>query len=304
MTSLVTGAAPAEAERPARSAPARSARVGVPFVLVHLGVLGLFFVGWSWVALAACAVSYAARMLGITVFYHRGFAHRAFSMPRPVQLAGALLGAAAAQRGPLWWAATHRVHHRFTDRPGDPHSPVVDGFWHSHVGWLFRPAPSTGAARVADLERYSELRLVDRAHHVVVLAVAGASFAAGTMLATLDPALHTSGPQLLVWGFFVSTVLLYHATFSVNSVAHRFGRRRFETRDASRNNGLVALLTMGEGWHNNHHRFPPSARQGLGRFEVDPAWWCIRAMAALHLASGLRPVPASVWAEAGHGVGR
>jgi len=304
VTAVATGAARVEVQPPAPLVQRRAARVGVPFVLVHLGVLGLFFVGWSWTALAACAVSYGARMLGITVFYHRGFAHRAFVMSRPVQLVGALLGAAAAQRGPLWWAATHRVHHRFTDRPGDPHSPVVDGFWQSHVGWLFRPPPTTRAAAVTDLERFPELRLVDRAHHVVVLALAVATLSAGALLARLDPALHTSGSQMLVYGFFVSTVLLYHATFSVNSVAHRFGRRRFETRDASRNNGLVALLTMGEGWHNNHHRYPPSARQGLGRFELDPAWWCIRAMAALHLVSGLRPVPKSVWAEAGLDRGR
>lgn len=276
------------------------ARVGIPFVLVHLGVLAVPFVGWSWTALACCGVLYIARMLGITVFYHRGFAHRAFKMSRPVQLAGAILGASAAQRGPLWWTATHREHHRFTDRPGDPHSPVVDGLLQSHVGWLFRQ-PSAPPGKVADLARFPELRLVDRYHHLAPITTGVATFAVGMALGRLDPGLHTSGPQLLVWGFFVSTTLLYHATFSVNSLAHRFGRRRFATDDASRNNGLVALFTLGEGWHNNHHRFPASARQGLDRLEIDVSWWFIRALAALRLVRSPRPVPANVWAEVRNG---
>ncbi len=271
--------------------------MGVPFVAVHLGVLALPLVGWSWAALWGCAVLYVSRMLGITVFYHRGFAHRAFSMARPVRLAGAVLGAAAAQRGPLWWVATHRVHHRFADRPGDPHSPVVDGFLQSHVGWLFHPQ-SVAPGNVADLACFPELRLLDRFHHLAPIATALVAFGAGAVLRRADPALHTSGPQMLVWGFFVSTTLLYHATFSVNSVAHRFGRRRFATRDESRNNALVALATLGEGWHNNHHRFPANARQGLTSLELDPSWWLIRGMASLHLVSGVRKVPASVWSRA------
>jgi stearoyl-CoA desaturase (delta-9 desaturase) len=277
-----------------------SSRVGVPFVLVHLGVLALPFVGWSWAALLGCALFYVPRSFGITVFYHRGLAHRAFRMTRPVRLAGAILGAAAGQKGPLWWVATHRVHHRYTDRPGDPHSPVVDGFVYSHLGWLFHP-PSAPLGNVGDLARFPEMRLVDRYHHLAPLATALAAFGAGAALGRWVPALHTSGPQMLVWGFFVSTTLLYHATFSVNSVAHRFGRRRFATADASRNNSLVAFLTLGEGWHNNHHRYPASARQGLGRFELDPSWWVISALAALHLVDAVRPVPAAVLAEALHG---
>ena len=293
-----TPAAPAgTAEAPCWPTSKSRARVGIPFLLVHLGVLAVPFVGWSWAALGGAAVLYVTRMLGITVFYHRGFSHRAFKMTRPVQLAGAVLGAAAAQRGPLWWAATHRVHHRFTDRPGDPHSPVVDGFFQSHVGWLFRPQ-AVPPDRVEDLARFPELRLVDRYHHVAPLLTASAAFGAGALLAELDTGLHTSGLQMLVWGFFVSTTLLYHATFSVNSVAHRFGSRRFATDDASRNNGLVALLTLGEGWHNNHHRYQSSARQGLGPFELDPSWWFIRALVGLRLVTAPRPVPERVWAEA------
>lgn len=297
MLSLSTDVATGSSSAPHQPVPTSRSRVGVPFVLVHLGVLALPFVGWSWAAVACAGLLYTARMVGITVFYHRAFAHRAFKMTRPVQLAGAILGAAAAQRGPIWWAATHRVHHRFTDRPGDPHSPVVDGFFRSHVGWLFGP-PVAHEAKVTDLARFPELRLVDRYHHIAPVVTALAAFGAGAALSRLDPSLHTSGPQMLVWGFFVSTTLLYHATFSVNSVAHRFGKRRFATDDASRNNGFVAVMTLGEGWHNNHHRYPASARQGLGRFELDPAWWVIRALAALHLAGSLRPVPQRVWDEA------
>ncbi|MGC8627314.1 MAG: acyl-CoA desaturase, partial [Acidimicrobiales bacterium] len=181
--------------------------------------------------------------------------------------------------------------------PGDPHSPVIDSFFHSHVGWLFKEQ-AAASGNVADLARFPELRLVDRYHHIAPIVTALATFGFGAALGRLDGGLHTSGPQMMVWGFFVSTTLLYHATFSVNSVAHRFGRRRFATADASRNNGLVALLTLGEGWHNNHHRFPASTRQGLGRFELDPSWWAIRGLAALHLAGTLRPVPATVWTKA------
>ncbi len=294
-------ALPTDATAPVHSAtPAASpsrARVGLPFLLVHLGVLAVPFVGWSWAALWGTGVLYVTRMLGITVFYHRGFSHKAFKMSRPIQLAGATVGAAAAQRGPLWWAATHRAHHRFTDRPGDPHSPVVDGLLQSHVGWLFHPQV-VPADRVADLARFPELRFVDRYHYFAPLLTASVAFGTGSALAALDPGLHTSGLQMLVWGFFVSTTLLYHATFSVNSVAHRFGTRRFDTPDASRNNGLVAALTLGEGWHNNHHRYQSSARQGLSRFELDPSWWCIRALVGLRLVTAPRPVPERVRAEA------
>jgi stearoyl-CoA desaturase (Delta-9 desaturase) len=271
---------------------------GVPFALVHLGALAVFLVGWSWAAIICAAVTYIARALGITVFYHRGFAHRAFTMRRWVQFSGAWVGASAAQRGPLWWVGTHRIHHRYTDRPGDPHSPVVDGFFYSHVGWLFRK-PVLAPARVDDLAQFSELRFVDRFHYLAAISVMVSTFVAGVVLNAIDPALHTSGWQMLVWGFFVSTTLLYHATFAVNSLAHQFGKRRFDTKDDSRNNAIVSLLTMGEGWHNNHHRYPVSARQGLTLFEFDPSWWTIRAMASLGWVRNLRAVPAAVWKEAG-----
>ncbi len=267
-------------------------RLGAPFVITHLALFGIFFFGWSEIAVIAALASYCVRAFGITAFYHRCFSHRAFKVGRPVQFAGALIGAAAAQRGPLWWVAHHRQHHRFTDEAGDPHSPIVDTFWYSHVMWIF--APENAATKldvVPDLATFPELRLIDRFEHLVPALFAGAMFVLGVVLGHFDPASHTSGPQLLEWGFFLPTIVLYHSTFAVNSFAHRFGRRRFATPDASRNNLIVAVLVFGEGWHNNHHRFPTSARQGIGWYELDPTWWGIRLLETLHLAHALRGLP-------------
>jgi len=268
---------------------------GLPFVGLHVACFAVVLVGVSPVALVVALVSYIVRAFGITAFYHRCLSHRAFRVNRPVQLLGAMLGAAAAQRGPLWWASHHRMHHRATDRPGDPHSPRVGGMLYAHLLWLFDPAnqrpPMTN---VEDLATFPELRALDRCHHAIPVLSALASFALGLVLGHLDPGSGTSGWQLLVWGFVLPTVALYHSTFAVNSVAHRFGRRRFDTRDDSRNNPLVAVLTLGEGWHNNHHRFPASARQGLGRLELDPTWWGIRLLTAAGLARQVRDVPS--WA--------
>jgi stearoyl-CoA desaturase (delta-9 desaturase) len=277
---------------PRLSGTGRGWSTGLPFVGLHVACLAVFFVGVSPVALAVAAASYLLRTFGITAFYHRCLSHRSFRVSRPVQLAGAVLGAAAAQRGPLWWASHHRMHHRATDRPGDPHSPRVRGMRYAHLLWLFDPAnlrpPMTN---VDDLAAYPELRFLDRYHHAVPAVTAAAAFGLGLLLHTQDPGLHTSGAQLLVWGFVLPTVALYHSTFAVNSVAHRYGRRRFATRDDSRNNAVVAVLTLGEGWHNNHHRFPASARQGLGRLELDPTWWGIRLLCAMGLARQVRDVP-------------
>ena len=223
MTSLTTKDAAGRSEPAARPASPSRARVGVPFVLVHLGVLALPFVGWSWAALGGCAVLYVSRMLGITVFYHRGFAHRSFAMTRPVQLAGAVLGAAAGQRGPLWWVATHRVHHRFTDRPGDPHSPVVDGFLQSHVGWLFRPQ-SAPPGNVADLARFPELRLVDRFHHIAPIATALAAFGfSASPHVTAAVATIAQGLAAIVTAFMVRPVRIPVITGGLTTAAVGLG---------------------------------------------------------------------------------
>jgi stearoyl-CoA desaturase (delta-9 desaturase) len=199
----------------------------------------------------------------------------------------------AVQRGPLWWAAHHRHHHAHADEENDSHSPAQHGFWWSHVGWFMnRSNFRTRSELIRDLMRYPELRFLDRFDIVPPIALAALLFFGGNALSQAYPQLDTSGAQLLVWGFFISTVLLHHVTFTVNSLAHRFGRRRYATSDDSRNNWWIALLTFGEGWHNNHHHFPGSVRQGFYWWEIDLTYYLLRAMAACGLIWDLKTVPA------------
>jgi stearoyl-CoA desaturase (delta-9 desaturase) len=271
----------------------------LPFLGMHMACVAVLWVGVSATAVAVALALYAVRMFAITGFYHRYFSHRTFRTSRAVQFAFALIGAASVQRGPLWWAAHHRNHHRHADTAHDPHSPTQRGFWWSHVGWfLTREGFRTDWARIPDLARYPELRWLDRYDTIVPVLLAAALYAAGEALQALAPQLGTNGPQLLVWGFFISTVVLFHVTVTINSLAHRFGRRRFDTRDDSRNNAWLALLTFGEGWHNNHHFFPGTARQGFRWWEVDITWYGLRLLAALGLVHDLKPIPAWVLAKA------
>ena len=271
----------------------------MPFLALHAGCAAILWTGTSAVALAVAAALFALRMFAITAFYHRYFSHRAFRTSRAAQLAFAVAGASAAQRGPLGGAAHHRHHHAHADRPGDSHSARLHGFLWSHVGWfLSRGAFATRLARVGDLARFPELRWLDRYDAAVPALLAAALYAAGEWLASARPAWGTSGAQLVAWGFCVSTVALYHATFTINSLAHRFGTRRFATRDDSRNNLWLALLTFGEGWHNNHHHYPASARQGLRWWEIDITWYGLRLLAALGIIWDLRTAPRAAPVEA------
>ena len=282
-----TSAAPADTGDPDRVAWLRV----LPFVGLHLACLGVVWVGFSWFAFWTAVVLYAARMFAITGFYHRYFSHKAFRTSRPVQFAFAVLGAASVQRGPLWWAAHHRHHHRHADTDQDVHSPR-HGFWRSHMTWFLTPRGfATNLEAVRDLARFPELRLLDRFDILVPVLLAAGLYALGAWLEDAYPGLGTNGPQLLIWGFFVSTVVLFHVTVTINSLAHRWGSRRFATRDDSRNNALLALLTFGEGWHNNHHHYPGSARQGFAWYELDLTYLGLRLMALLGLVSDLRPVP-------------
>jgi len=286
------GSRTAEEERSVGTSRYGGWRLGVPFILVHLSCLAVLIVGWSPIAVVVCVLSYLVRMFGITAFYHRCFSHRAFRVTRAMQLIGACLGASAAQRGPLWWVAHHRRHHQRTDRLGDPHSPVLDGLPRSHVLWMFAPANrATDSQAVPDLAAYREMRLLDRFHHVMPALYAAGMFGLGSFLHAVWPGSHTSGFQMLVFGFSISTVLLYHATFAVNSLGHTVGSRKFDTKDESHNNWWLALLTLGEGWHNNHHRFPYAARAGLALWEADMTWIALRVMASVRLVRDLRPVP-------------
>jgi stearoyl-CoA desaturase (delta-9 desaturase) len=264
----------------------------VPFVGMHLMCLGVFVVGVSWVALGIALALYAVRMFAITGFYHRYFSHRAFKTSRALQFGFALLGATSVQRGPLWWAAHHRNHHRHSDTEHDVHSPVTRSFFWSHMGWfLTRGGFRTDRGAIRDLERFPELRWLDRFDILLPVLLATGLFLLGGWLERHHPALGTSAAQLLVWGFFVSTVVLFHATVTINSLAHRWGRRRYPTADESRNNWLLALLTFGEGWHNNHHHFPGAARQGFFWWEIDLTYYVLRLFALLGLVWDLKPVP-------------
>ena len=266
----------------------------VPFIALHLACLAVFWVGFSWFALWTAVALYAVRMFAITGFYHRYFAHKAFKTSRPVQFAFAVVGAASVQRGPLWWAAHHRHHHRHADTEHDVHSPR-HGFFRSHMGWfLTRRGFGTNFESIKDIARFPELRLLDRFDILVPALLAVGLYALGSWLEAAHPALGTTGPQLLVWGFFVSTIVLFHATVTINSLAHRWGTRRFATRDDSRNNAFLALITFGEGWHNNHHHFPGSARQGFAWYELDLTYLGLRAMALLGLVRDLKPVPSDM----------
>lgn len=265
----------------------------LPFIGMHLMCAGVIWVGVSSTALLVAAVLYVIRLVAITGFYHRYFSHRTFRTSRAVQFVFAVLGTMAVQRGPLWWAAHHRHHHAHADEADDSHSPTQHGFWWSHVGWFMnRSNFRTRSELIQDLMRYPELRFLDRFDIVAPVALAALLFFGGTALAEAYPQVGTSGAQLLIWGFFVSTVVLHHATFTVNSLAHRFGRRRYATSDDSRNNWWIALLTFGEGWHNNHHHFPGSARQGFYWWEIDLTYYVLRAMAAFGLIWDLKTVPA------------
>lgn len=263
----------------------------IPFIAMHLACFAVIWVGVSPVAVAVAVGLYALRMFAITAFYHRYFAHRTFKTSRPVQFAFAALGASATQRGPLWWAAHHRQHHGSADTGADPHTPHK-GLWWSHAGWfLSRAHFRADYRRVADWAKYPELRWLDRFDVFVPVLLAASLYALGGALQHWKPEWGTSPWQMVVWGYFVSTVVLTHATLTINSLAHRWGRRRFDTQDDSRNNAFLALITLGEGWHNNHHYYPASAKQGFYWWELDISYYLIRLLGALGLVWDIRPVP-------------
>ena len=267
------------------------------FLLLHLGCLGVFYVGFSWTALLLACFLYFSRMFFITAFYHRYFCHRTYTVSRPMQLMMAIAGSTAGQRGPLWWASHHRNHHSNSDTSIDPHSPS-NGLLNSHLLWFLRKGNfPTQDKRINDLLRYPELRFNEKFDWLPFLLLFAACFTMGEFLASGYPELETNGMQLLVWGGFVSSVFLYHATYSINSLAHLFGKRRFNTPDDSRNNFWLALLTLGEGWHNNHHRYPTATRQGFYRGEIDISFMLLNILAALGLVKNFRVVPIHILKE-------
>ncbi len=267
----------------------------IPFIGIHVACIAVIWVGWSWTAVGVAALMYALRMFAITGFYHRYFSHRTFKTSRFGQFMLAVAGASCVQRGPLWWAAHHRKHHRYSDQPADVHSPIQHGVAWAHCGWFTtRPNYATDVSQVKDLAKFPELCFLDRHDALVPALLALSMLGLGALLEAVAPQLGTGPWQMLIWGFFISTVVLYHAVYTINSFAHLVGSRRFETKDDSRNNLLLALLTFGEGWHNNHHRYPGSVRQGFYWWEIDLTYYGLWVMSKLGLIWDLHPVPAKL----------
>ena len=251
----------------------------IPFYAVHLACLAAFWLPVSAGLVALCLGLYLVRMFAITAGYHRYFSHRTFKTSRAFQLVLALLGVLAMQRGPLWWAAHHRRHHRHSDHEGDLHSPGLDGFLWAHVGWILVPDHErTELERIPDFARYPELRWLDRHYLLPGILLAVSLFLLG-------------GWPAFIWGFCISTVLTWHITFCINSLTHMIGVRRYRTEDDSRNSLILALLTLGEGWHNNHHYYKASTRQGFFWWEVDVSYYLLRLLAAAGIVWQLREPP-------------
>jgi stearoyl-CoA desaturase (delta-9 desaturase) len=252
----------------------------VAFGPLHLACFFLLWIPFKWSYFAWLVGTYALRMFAVTAGYHRYFSHRSYKLGRVPQFLLGFLAETSAQKGVLWWAAHHRAHHRHSDTAADPHSPARHGFWWSHIGWLVSQTSDAYDRRIMqDFEKYPELQLLNRYHRIPAVLFGAAIYVVG-------------GFGVFMWGFVLSTVVLWHGTFSINSLAHLWGSRRFETKDDSRNNFLLALITLGEGWHNNHHQYMSSARQGLKWWEIDMTYYVLRGLSAIGIVRDLRAMPA------------
>lgn len=273
-------------EAPGVNGKSRSRRwlEAAPFILAHLAVFGAFWSGVTWQSVVLCFVLLFVRVWGVTAGYHRYFAHRAYKTSRAFQLLLAVLAQSSSQKGVLWWAAHHRVHHKHSDEPGDVHSPVQKGFLYAHLGWLFDDTAETRWDKIRDFAKYPELRWLNRYWVVPPAVLAVSCF------------LIAGWPGLFI-GFFASTVLLWHNTFLINSLTHVWGRKRFDTADQSRNNMLTALLTLGEGWHNNHHHYPSACRNGFYWWEIDATYYVLKMLSWIGVVWDIRGVPEHVLRE-------
>jgi stearoyl-CoA desaturase (delta-9 desaturase) len=254
----------------------------LPFVLMHVAVLLVLTVPFSPILVVWLLGSYFFRMFVVTAGYHRYFSHRSFKLNRFWQFVLAFLAQTSSQKGVLWWAAHHRDHHLHSDRKTDLHSPVHEGFWWSHLGWILSDEYDTyDPKRIADFSRFPELRWLNRFHLVPTIVYAAVILLVG-------------GWGAFVWGYIAATVMLYHGTFLINSMSHIWGTRRFPTPDESRNNFLLALVTLGEGWHNNHHHFMSSVRQGIRWWEIDITYYGLKALSWIGITHDLREYPANL----------
>jgi stearoyl-CoA desaturase (delta-9 desaturase) len=259
------------------------------FWIVQASALLVLTVPFRWTYIGLWAASHFVRALGLTLMYHRYYAHRAFKMNRGARFVWTLIGTAAMQKGPIWWAGHHVMHHKFADREGDPHSPMISGFYYAHVGWFLHDTKfdqlDASNPVVRDFGKFPEIAWLEKYFIIPPTVMAVAMYLYG-------------GWPWLVYGFCLPTMTLAHATFCINTVNHLFGSRRFETMDDSRNNPITAFFAVGEGWHNNHHRYQRAARNGFYWWEFDLTWYTMKAMAALGLVWDMQPVPARIYEEA------
>lgn len=264
----------------------------IPFILIHIGALAALWTHFEWYLVWVALFLFVIRMFAITGFYHRYFAHKTFKTSRLMQFIFAFIGSTAAQRGPIWWASHHRRHHLNSDRHNDHHSPHTHHFLWSHMGWfLAKKNFLTDRKVVRDLIKFKELVLIDRFDWVPPVLLLLSLFVIGEYL-SLNSGI--SGLNMVIWGFCVSTILVYHCTFAVNSIAHLWGTQRYDTKEESKNNFFVALLTFGEGWHNNHHHFPGSIRQGFYWWEVDLTYYALRFLSFFGIVYNLRTVSKAI----------
>ena len=254
----------------------------LPFITVHLACLAIFWVDVQPIDWMICGTLYIIRMFGITAGFHRYFSHRSFKTSRVFQFVLAFLGQSSAQRGVLWWAAKHRYHHKHSDTEEDVHSPVQHGFWYAHLLWIFSPqGRSTDDSLIKDFQKYPELVWLEKWERLP-------PFLLGFSVWLI------AGWSGLIVGFFVSTVLLFHGTFTINSLSHVFGKQAYVTGDSSRNNLLLAIITLGEGWHNNHHHFPSATPQGFRWWQIDITYYVLKVLSIFRVVWDLRLPPAHV----------
>jgi len=253
---------------------------------MHFIPLLAFWTGARWQDWAVCVALYWARMFGVTGAYHRYFSHRTYKTSRWFQFVLAFLAQSSAQKGALWWAAHHRTHHKLSDQDGDPHDSRK-GLWFSHVGWLFSGTEDTDYSKVKDLARYPELVVLNKLSLLPAIVL---GFGVWWFM----------GWSGLLIGFILSTVLLWHGTFTINSLSHMLGSQRYASGDDSKNNWLLAFITMGEGWHNNHHHFMNSTRQGFYWWEFDMTYYVLRAFQAVGLVWDIKEPPARVYDPSTH----
>lgn len=264
----------------------------LPFLIIHASCLFAFWTGVSAPAIAVCLFLYWIRMFGITAGYHRYFSHASFKTSRAFQFVLGLLGATALQRGPLWWASLHRHHHAHSDDPDDIHSPIQHGLFWAHVGWMMcRKYEQTRWDLVKGLAKFPELVWLNKNFRTAGLGFGVVVYGFGWMVETQLPSWNTTRWQMLVWGWVISTVLLYHGTFTINSLSHVWGSRRYATSDGSRNNPWLAIITLGEGWHNNHHYAPSSARMGFRWWEFDQSYYVLLLLEKLGVIWDLKQPP-------------